>query len=296
MEKNSEIILNVDGSIYHLGLLKEQLADTIFLVGDQDRVDRVSGHFDRIEYKNQRREFKCHTGYYSGHRMTVLSTGIGTDNIDIVLNELNLLVNYDFLDQKWKEDRRSLNLVRLGTSGSVQRDIEVDSLICSGFGMGLDGMALFYNRKMSSFEKSATSALNSFTSESFGPEFPSIYFASGSKKLAAVFSDDLELGITCSANGFYAPQGRNVDSSSTKYPAFVDKLAEYRLEEYRITNLEMETSGIYALSEVFGFEALSINAILANRAARSFSADPAGAVNGMIAYCLDKMSDYLGSL
>jgi uridine phosphorylase len=284
--KSSELILNPDGSIYHLNLLPKHIADNIIFVGDQDRVERISNHFERIEYAIQKREFKTHTGYYKGKRLSVISTGIGPDNIDIVLNELDALVNIDLTTRKPKENLKKLNIVRIGTSGSLQADIPVDAFVLSSHGLDINGMLHFYQIDSIS-NPEVEDAFIKHTNWSTYKARPIII--ENSKELQAVFEDQhIHVGMTGTAGGFYGPQGR-VLRLPLQDPDLNSKLDNFSYKGYRITNFEMETSVIYGLSKLLGHNALSLNAIIANRANGTFSEKPKQTVDKLIEYALEKI-------
>lgn len=284
--KSSELILNPDGSIYHLNLLPKHIADNIIFVGDQDRVERISNHFERIEYDIQKREFKTHTGYYKGKRLSVISTGIGPDNIDIVLNELDALVNIDLTTRKPKENLKKLNIVRIGTSGSLQADIPVDAFVLSSHGLDINGMLHFYQIDSIS-NPEVEDAFIKHTNWSTYKARPIII--ENSKELQAVFEDQhIHIGMTGTAGGFYGPQGR-VLRLPLQDPDLNSKLDNFSYRGYRITNFEMETSVIYGLSKLLGHNALSLNAIIANRADGTFSEKPKQTVDKLIEYALEKI-------
>lgn len=284
--KSSELILNPDGSIYHLNLLPKHIADNIIFVGDQDRVERISNHFERIEYAIQKREFKTHTGYYKGKRLSVISTGIGPDNIDIVLNELDALVNIDLTTRKPKENLKKLNIVRIGTSGSLQADIPVDAFVLSSHGLDINGMLHFYQIDSIS-NPEVEDAFIKHTNWSTYKARPIII--ENSKELQAVFEDQhIHIGMTGTAGGFYGPQGR-VLRLPLQDPDLNSKLDNFSYRGYRITNFEMETSVIYGLSKLLGHNALSLNAIIANRADGTFSEKPKQTVDKLIEYALEKI-------
>lgn len=284
--KESELILNPDGSVYHLNLKPEHLADDIIFVGDQDRVERITKHFETIEFSVQKREFKTQTGYYKGKRLSVLSTGIGPDNIDIVMNELDALVNIDLTTRLPKENHRSLNIVRVGTSGSLQADIPVDSFVCSSHGLDLNGMLYAYNLEgigNPSIEAAFIAHTNWFKYKSR----PLVI--EGSLQLENQFKgDNMHLGMTATAGGFYGPQGR-VLRLKLQDEVLNSKIDSFNFEGLRVTNLEMETSAIYGLAKLLGHQALSLNAIIANRANGTFSANPKQVVNDLILYALEKI-------
>jgi uridine phosphorylase len=275
--KASELILNPDGSIYHLHLLPEQLAEKIILVGDPDRVPIVSARFDQIEHRVQKREFVTHTGRIGQQRITVLSTGIGTDNIDIVLNELDALVNLNLKTGTVKTRKTSLQLIRIGTSGSIQPDIPIDSFLASTHGLGMDGLVHFYKKQK---KNPIIDALRAHLRKSW--TFPiQPYIAPCSAPLLDTYGRGMFHGITATNSGFYAPQGRSLRISA-RSKDYVDLLASFSYEKQRITNLEMETAGIYALAQLMGHRAISLNAILANRANGTFSSQPNATVERLI--------------
>ncbi|WP_452230037.1 nucleoside phosphorylase [Lacinutrix sp. MEBiC02404] len=287
--KESELILNPDGSVYHLNLKPQHIANDIIFVGDQDRVAKITEHFDSIEFSIQKREFKTQTGVYKGKRITVISTGIGPDNIDIVLNELDALVNIDLQTRKPKEILTSLNIVRIGTSGSLQKDIPVDSFVMSTHGLDLNGMLHFYQLNNIT-NPEIEDAFIAFTNWSENKARPILI--NNSKKLEALLdSDKIHKGITATAGGFYGPQGR-VLRLPLADTALNNKMDTFNFKGFRVTNLEMETSVIYGLSKLLGHHALSVNAIIANRATGEFSEDPKAVVNNLIEYTLNKIVAY----
>lgn len=287
MIQSSELILNPDGSVYHLNLKPEHIAHNIIFVGDQNRVEKITQFFDCIEFSTQKREFKTQTGIFKGKRITVLSTGIGPDNIDIVMNELDALVNIDLVTRKPKETLTPLNIIRIGTSGSLQADIPVDSFVMSTFGLGLDNMLRSYViDEISNSE--IEDAFIKHTNWDLRKGKP--YAISGSMKLEKMIeSDTIHKGITATAGGFYGPQGRvlrlNIQDENLN-----SKMDNFNYNGNRITNFEMETAAIYGLSKLLGHHALSMNAIIANRANGTFSEDPYKAVDELIVYVLDKIA------
>ncbi len=284
----SELILNPDGSIYHLNLQADQVADTIIFVGDPDRVPKVSKHFDRIDTKVSKREFVTHTGELQGKRLSVISTGIGTDNIDIVLTELDALVNIDLKNRTIKEEKTSLEIVRIGTSGSLQKDIPVDSLVASSHGLGLEGLMHYYDFSNDANETLIFLELMRSVKEDFGfPLRP--YLITGNEELRKRLAPDFLSGITATCSGFYGPQGRNLRLKASQ-EHLLTGLGEFRYNDLRITNFEMETAGIYGLAKLLGHKALSLNAILANRVEQTFSKDPKGLVEGLIEMTLDRLT------
>nr|WP_298658786.1 nucleoside phosphorylase [uncultured Flavobacterium sp.] len=288
MIATSELILNPDGSVYHLNLHPQDIAHTIIFVGDQDRVEKITKHFDRIEFTKQKREFKTQTGYYKGTRITVISTGIGPDNIDIVMNELDALVNIDLQTRKPKNDLTKLNIVRIGTSGSLQADIPVDSVVMSQYGLGLDNMLRSYLIDTIS-ETEIEEAFISQTNWDLRKGRP--YVVAGSKILEKKFeSTTIFKGFTGTAGGFYGPQGR-VLRLGIQDPELNHKMDTFNYNGTRMTNLEMETAAIYGLGKLLGHECLSLNAIIANRATGTFSEDPYKTVEQLIEYALNKLSE-----
>ena len=286
--KSSELILNPDGSVYHLNLKPEHIAHDIIFVGDQNRVEKITHFFDSIEFTTQKREFKTQTGSYKGKRMTVLSTGIGPDNIDIVLNELDALVNINLQTRQPKEKLTVLNIIRIGTSGSLQADIPVDSFVLSKYGLGLDNMLRSY-RIDDVTHKNIEDAFIAHTNWDARKGRP--YAIACSEKLEKIIESDLmHKGITATAGGFYGPQGRvlrlNIQDESLN-----NKMDTFKIDGTRITNLEMETAAIYGLGALLGHNCLSLNAIIANRASGTFSEDPYKAVDQLIAYTLEKLAN-----
>ena len=288
MIKESELILNPDGSIYHLNLRPEQVADTIILVGDPNRVPRVSAYFDTIEFSTQKREFCTHTGTYKGKRLTALSTGIGPDNIDIVINELDALFNIDLHTRKPKEQLTSLNIVRFGTSGSLQADIPVDSFVLSSHGLGMDNMLHAYKDAPNVREIAMEEAFMAHTQWNTDKGRPYIV-GCGETLKQRLLTDKVFEGITGTAPGFYGPQGRML-RLPMQDPTLNDKLHSFNYKGYRMTNLEMETSAIYGLSKLLGHQAVSLNAIIANRAAGTFTKDTKKVVENLIVYGLEQLA------
>ena len=288
MIKESELILNPDGSVYHINLKPEQIAKDIIFVGDQNRVEKITKHFESIEFTTQKREFKTQTGIYNGNRMTVMSTGIGPDNIDIVMNELDALVNVDLITRTVKPELTSLNIVRIGTSGSLQADIPVDSFVMSQYGLGLDNMLRSYLIE----EISETEIEDAFISQTdWDLRKGRPYVIAGSKTLEKKLeSDKIFKGFTGTAGGFYGPQGRVV-RLGIQDPNLNNKMDSFNFNGTKMTNLEMETGAIYGLGKLLGHECLSMNAIIANRANGTFSNDPYKAVDELIEYTLNKLAE-----
>ncbi len=285
--KESELILNSDGSIYHLNLLPNDIANTIITVGDPERVTMVAKYFDSIEIQKQKREFKTVTGTYKNKRLTVISTGIGTDNIDIVLNELDALVNINFKTRKLKKTLNSLNILRIGTSGSISKDVPIDSFLISTKAIGFDSLLHFYDSKqiqdlVFSEKLSNYMGLNKYKT--------SPYVVPCNPQFANVFkSNSLIEGITATNPGFYGPQARSLRLKISNKD-FLNNLTKFNYNEQYILNLEMETAGIYGLSKLLGHNAVSINAILANRITGEFSENPTKLVDDLIVYCLNKLT------
>jgi uridine phosphorylase len=265
--KASEFIQNADGSVYHLRLLPHQIANTIITVGDQDRVADVTKHFENVEYVVQKREFHTQTGTYKGKRVTVISTGIGTDNIDIVFNELDALVNIDFEKRKIKKESTSLDIIRIGTSGAIQPEIPVDSFLISETGIGMDAMLHFYDsRHIQDLELSK--ALTAHLDIPYSNVVP--YAVDCDKELASKFTDGFYRGMTLTNCGFYGPQGR-ILRLPVQDTELNSKMESFCFRERKITNMEMETSGMYGLAKLLGHRTVSLNAIVANRATGEFS-------------------------
>lgn len=283
--KASELILNPDKSIYHLNLQPQNIAHDIIFVGDPDRVDEVTKYFDNITFQTQKREFKTQTGIYKGKLLTVISTGIGTDNIDIVLNELDALVNIDFDTRQIKRELTSLNIVRIGTSGALQKDIPVDTLLMSAYAIGTDDLLNSYDIEQQTIKDLEDEFIihTNWHADKGRP-----YAVDASKSLMEKFaSDDIYSGITLTAGGFFAPQGR-VLRLLPKDDYLQNHLDEFAFEGYQLTNLEMETAGIYGLAKLLGHNALSLNAIIANRKKGVFSEQPQQTIDRLIRYTLDR--------
>ena len=282
----SELILNPDGSIYHLDLLPKDIADDIIVVGDQHRVKRISSFFDKIDVIKEKREFVTHTGWYKGKRITAISTGIGCDNIDIVINELDAIANIDLKTRLIKETPRKLNIIRLGTSGALQADIPVDSFVISSYGLGFDGLAQFYK---TDFEEDELSLQKAFIKDiNWKPELNQPYFAKGDSELISKIEKGMIKGITATANGFYGPQGRSL-RLSPNVPDLNEELNQFNFEGHRITNFEMETSALYALGGMLGHNTATVCAIIANRFTKTFSADYKKTVDELIKVLLERL-------
>ncbi len=284
--KESELILNDNGSIYHLNLKPEDISNDIIFVGDPDRVEKVTQYFDRIDFSTQKREFKTITGVYKNKRISVISTGIGSDNIDIVLNELDALVNINFQTRTIKENHTALNIIRIGTSGSLQKDIPVNSFLLSTHALDINGMLRSYpteNISHSDIENAFVAHTN------WDPKrcFPLVI--KNSKTLESkLVSNKVFKGMTATAAGFYGPQGR-ILRIAVKDPNLNSKIDSFDYHGIKVTNLEMETSAIYGLSKLLGHRACSMNAIIANRALGMFSENPDKVIQDLILYTLEKM-------
>lgn len=285
--KASELVLNQDGSIYHLGLHPEDLAQTIITVGDPARVSRISDHFDNIELKKQKREFVTHTGYFRGKRITVMSTGMGTDNIDIALTELDALANIDLKNARIKEEAASLDIIRIGTTGSIREEIPVGSFITSEWAIGFDGLMHYY--KSNGFlNKEIAEAFIEQTGWSSNNATP--YVVKGDEGLIEQLSSEATIkGFTGTNVGFYGPQGR-VLRADVPDPEMNNKLKAFNYKGHQITNLEMETSAIYGLSRLLGHRAVSMNVVLANRATGEFAEETKKRMNELILYSLEKIA------
>jgi uridine phosphorylase len=279
----SELIITKDGSIYHLNLKPEHIADTVIAVGDPSRVYSISEHFDKIDFEMNKREFITHVGTYKGKRLTVISTGMGTDNIEIFMTELDALVNIDFKTREVKKVKRKLNIVRIGTSGALQEDIPIGSFIASEYGLGLDTLNYFYNFKHSAKEKALVDEIQKSTGLGFTP-----YLCKGSSKLMKQIGFDMVKGNTITSPGFYAPQGRNI-RIPVRLPKLVRDLTQFHKDGFWLTNFEMETAAYYGMAKLMGHEMLSLNAIIANRVSQKFSGNYAKVVDDLIVKTLDRL-------
>lgn len=283
---NSELILNDDGTVYHIHLGPEHIADTVILVGDQGRVSAISGHFDNIEYKISNREFVTHVGTYKGTRFTVMSTGIGTDNIDIAVNEIDAAINMDLKNRTEKQERKSLNLVRIGTSGALQSDIPVGSFVISEYGLGFDGLIYFYNYNFSQREKILMDKINQ--SLQWNPLLSTPYLIDSSSDLVDRLGENMIKGITATASGFYGPQGRYLYLEPSN-PDLLAQLRKFSDGQNRITNFEMETSALYGLGSMMGHRCCTCCAIIANRYIKQYSKDYKAVVKDLIVEVLDRL-------
>lgn len=280
----TDLIINPDGTIYHLNLLPENIADTIITVGDPDRVKFVSQYFDSIEFQVSKREFVTHTGYLNGKRLSVISSGIGTDNVEILMNELDALVNIDFKTLEVKLEHKSLNIIRLGTSGSLQKNIPVDSFVVSEWGIGFDALGFFYETEPNETTKKIK--------QDFELEFMPYCNPSG-YDLFQLFTEDTPdnwfSGATVTCPGFYAPQGRTL-RYNPKIDGLLQKMNQFNHGGIKLTNLEMETAGYYLMGKVLGHEVLSVSAILAGRMTNKFSQQADKQVDSLIKIALERLS------
>ncbi len=283
----AELVLNSDNSIYHLKLHPHQIAKDIIVVGDPSRVETISNYFDTIEHKVANREIFTHTGKLNGKSITVMSTGMGTDNLDIVINELDALVNIDLENRTIKEEKKSLNIIRLGTSGALQKDIPVNSFVISEYGLGLDGLMNYYQFEQT--DEELTLLKEFYQQTSYNKSFAQPYFVKSSSVLFNKLKKDCIEGITATACGFYGPQGR-VLRIPLKEPLINEKLRDFKYKDFRISNFEMETSALYGLSRSLGHNACTICAIIANRFSGDFSENYKLAVKKLIELTLTRLT------
>jgi len=286
----SELIINKRGAIYHLNCRPEEIAGTIITVGDPDRVKEVSKYFDTVEIRNQHREFITHTGYIGKKRISCVSTGIGPDNIDIVMNELDALANIDLTTRTIKEKLSSLQIIRVGTSGSLQKEIPVDSWVASSHGLGLDNLMNYYLHKNNEEEKQLLQAFNTHTQMNTGVSAP--YISNAGMNLLKHFVEGFHQGITVTCPGFYGPQGRVLRMGLTQ-PKLIDQLTSFTFGQHRISNFEMETAAIYGMGKVLGHQTVSLSAIVANRISKEFSKDGDAAVDQLIKKTLNIISNQI---
>lgn len=284
---DSELIINPDGSVYHLHLKPEHVADNVIVVGDPGRVQLISSFFDDVEHKISNREFVTHTGMYKNTRFTVIATGIGTDNIDIVLNELDAAVNIDLATKEIKTEKRSLNIVRIGTSGALQAEIPIDSFLLSEKAMGFDGLMHFYSSALNINEEEVSKAFCKHAN--WHDNLAKPYVVSASKSLAKKLDQGTLRGITATASGFYAPQGR-VLRLQTEMPNYPETLSSFSYEGLKVTNFEMETSALYGLSKALGHKAVTICAIIANRKTKQFSKNHDLPIQRLISHVLNNLT------
>jgi uridine phosphorylase len=283
----TELILTSDHRVYHINLKGEDIADDVIVVGDQHRVAQISAHFSKIEFKTEHREFVTHTGIYNGKRVTVLSTGIGPDNIDIVMNELDAAVNINLETRELNPTHRSLNIIRLGTSGALQADIPVNGIVVSSHGLGLDGLLNFYDNWQSINEDEISNSFIKHTG--WLPNLPFPYCVKASNQLIQRFKEGTHIGITATAPGFYGPQGRQIRLKAAM-PDLNDLLTNYKLGEHRITNFEMETSALYGLGKLLNHQCLTACVIIANRVRKEFTSDYKKSVEILIQESLQRLT------
>lgn len=281
----TDLILNDDGSVYHLNLLPKHISDTIITVGDPSRVYKISEYFDDIEFEMNKREFITHVGKYNGKKITVISTGMGTDNIEIFFTELDALLNIDLKTREPKSKRKKIKVIRIGTSGALQEDIPLGTHLVTDYAVGLDNLMNFYDLKMDEFEQGISADIKKNTSLVSAP-----YVVKGSEMLKDQFAFDMVSGNTVTTPGFYAPQGREL-RVPIKFPKLLEELNYYhnKTSDFWLTNFEMETAGYYAMARLLGHEALSVNAIIANRIKNKFSKDPNKVIDSLIKKVLDRI-------
>lgn len=277
----ADLILNPDGSVYHLSLLPKHISDTIITVGDPNRVYSISQYFDNIEFEMNKREFITHVGTYKKKRITVISTGIGTDNIEIFFNEIDALVNIDLKTREIKPKKKKLNIIRIGTSGALQEDIVLGSHLISEYAIGFDNLMNYYDLPATKFESDLAVEIQEKTGLDFRP-----YVVRGSSSLMQKFKEEMIVGNTATCPGFYAPQGRSL-RLPIRFPRLLEDLNYFHNDGFWITNFEMETSAYYAFARLLGHEAISLNAIIANRIKNKFSKNPTKAVDSLIKKVLE---------
>lgn len=281
----TDLILNPDGSVYHLNLLPKHISDTIIAVGDPSRVYKVSQYFDDVEFEMNKREFITHVGTFEGKKITVISTGMGTDNVEIFMTELDALVNVDLKTREPKNRKKKLKIVRVGTSGALQEDIPLGAHLASNYAAGLDNLMQFYDLPVDAFEKKIAADVKSKCGLSFAP-----YVVKGSETLMKQIGFDMISGNTVTTPGFYAPQGRQV-RAATRLPKLLSDLNYYhnKNSDFWFTNFEMETAGYYAMGRLLGHEVLSVNAMIANRIKNKFSKDPDKVIDALIKKVLERI-------
>jgi len=287
MFPETELILTKENRVYHINLKAEDIADDVIVVGDQNRVTQISKLFSKIEFKTEHREFVTHTGIFNGKRITVLSTGIGTDNIDIVMNELDAAVNINLETRELNPSHRSLNIIRLGTSGALQADIPVNGIVVSSHGLGLDGLLNFYDNWQSINENDISESFMKHTNWLSNLPYP--YCVKASDKLISKFKDGTHIGITATAPGFYGPQGRQIRLKAAM-PALNEFLTDFKHGEHRITNFEMETSALYGLGKLLNHQCLTACVIIANRVRKEFTSDYRKSVEILITESLQRLT------
>ncbi len=279
----TDLLLNPDGSVYHLNLLPKHISDTIIAVGDPSRVYQVSQFFDDVEFEMNKREFITHVGKFNGKKITVISTGIGTDNVEIFFSELDALVNIDLKTRELKPRRKKLRVIRIGTSGALQEDIAVGSFLVSDFAVGLDNVMNFYDLPMNDEETGLAHDIQKKIGLPFMP-----YVVKGSESLLKQIGFDMRIGNTVTTPGFYAPQGRSL-RAPVRFPHLMEDLNYYHKGDFWLTNFEMETAGYYAMARLLGHEALSVNAILANRIKNKFVKNPNKVIESLIETVLERI-------
>ena len=287
MFPETELILTKEKKVYHINLSGEDIADDVIVVGDQNRVTQISKLFSKIEFKTEHREFVTHTGIFNGKRITVLSTGIGTDNIDIVMNELDAAVNINLETRELNPSHRSLNIIRLGTSGALQTDIPVNGIVVSSHGLGLDGLLNFYDNWQSINENDISESFMKHSN--WLPNLPYPYCVKASDKLISKFKEGTHIGITATAPGFYGPQGRQVRLKAAM-PNLNEFLTDFKHGEHRITNFEMETSALYGLGKLLNHQCLTACVIIANRVRKEFTSDYTKSVEILITESLQRLT------
>jgi uridine phosphorylase len=286
--EESELVLNPDGSVYHLSLKPEHIADNVILVGDPGRVAMITARFEHIEHRIEHREFVTQTGYFNGKRITVLATGIGTDNIDIVVNELDAAVNYDLATRTVKTDLRRLNLIRIGTCGGLHPEIQADKAVISRYSIGLDGVAHFYSLQPTETELALKKEFEEFTSNWSPANMP--YATAASDALLQLFNGIGKQGITLTANGFFGPQGRQLRIPLAR-PGFNDTIHNFEYDGYPVLNYEMESSALYALGHALGHACICICLVVANRKAGSFSTNYKASMEQLIDNVLIRLTE-----
>jgi uridine phosphorylase len=283
----SDLLINEDGSIYHLHLKPEELADTVLIVGDPERTETIAEFFETVEVRKKNREFYSQTGYYRGKRITALSTGIGTDNIDIVLNELDALANIDFKTRQIKEHHRTLRIIRLGTSGSVNPGVPSGAVVLASLGLGIDGTMQYYQGLDSITDHNMT---RRFIEDMKWPSFlPKPYIVPGSPELISLLDEGTLKGITVTAPGFYASQGREIRLAAS-LPGMLEKIGSFSCDGHQVMNFEMETAALYGLSTLLGHQAASVCVILANRALGTYEPKYKDSVKEMIEMVLERLT------
>ncbi len=281
---STDLIINPDGSVYHLNLKPKHISDYIITVGDPGRVHKVTQYFDSVDYEMNKREFITHVGTYKGKKITVISSGMGTDNVEILMIELDSLVNVDLKTREPKKKKKKLKIFRIGTSGSIQEDIRLGTHLISEYAVGMDPLMLYYPLDQTEFEEEISSKIRRETNLPYNP-----YLVKGSTELIELVKDIGRLGNTVTCHGFYGPQGRSL-RVPIRFPNLISDLNYFHHKDLWLTNLEMETAGYYALARVLGHDVVSINAIIANRVRDRFSKDPNKVIDSLIRKVLDKIS------